>query len=197
MIHHSAGQLKLLILKILSESPMNGYALIKEIKFRTGFWNPSPGSIYPLLNAMHSDGFLTLKKEGRRKIYSLTLKGNKLLSALDNHKAKVGEHIVKNIEIFETLIGPKAAEELRKMFETIHSGAIHSSPFFAEMLELKIELAKLSRLEMPPETVTKIRNQLKHLTTELRKVRSAHRAGNVRAGKQQNKTRKAQNTGIR
>lgn len=42
-----------------------------------GMWRPSPGSIYPLLNAMEEHGLIeTVRTEGRSKIYALSQKGH-------------------------------------------------------------------------------------------------------------------------
>ena len=43
------GHLKMLVLRILSKQELSGYAIIKQIEHETGFWKPSPGSMFPLL----------------------------------------------------------------------------------------------------------------------------------------------------
>jgi DNA-binding PadR family transcriptional regulator len=58
-MHSKTGHLKILVLTILNERPMSGYALMKEIERRTGFWRPSPGSIYPLLKSLEDGGMIT------------------------------------------------------------------------------------------------------------------------------------------
>lgn len=55
----------------LKERDCSGYYLIKKIGELTGK-KPSPGYIYPLLNDLLKKKFLTVKKQDRKKIYSLT-----------------------------------------------------------------------------------------------------------------------------
>lgn len=41
------------MLRILSEKPLPGWALIKEIEKLTGSsWKPGPGSVYPALHSL-------------------------------------------------------------------------------------------------------------------------------------------------
>jgi len=56
------GGLKLIVLKILNEKDFTGYGLIKEIEDQTGFWKPSPGSMYPLMNDLLKKGLVSCKK---------------------------------------------------------------------------------------------------------------------------------------
>ena len=44
------GELRLIVLSLLAESPRHGYELIKALEERSdGFYSPSPGVIYPTL----------------------------------------------------------------------------------------------------------------------------------------------------
>lgn len=71
-----AGFLKLAILKILSQNPMHGYAIMKEIERITeNSWRPSPGSIYPALQELQNSGLIIQKIAGRKRIYEITLDG--------------------------------------------------------------------------------------------------------------------------
>ncbi|MGP6239110.1 PadR family transcriptional regulator [Cuniculiplasma sp. SKW4] len=65
--------LKYWILKLLSNKPMNGAELIKEVNTRSGgHWKPSPGSIYPALSSLERNGLIKKNEEGR---YLITAKG--------------------------------------------------------------------------------------------------------------------------
>ena len=55
------GGLRLVLLKLLSEKPSHGYELIKAIEERfKGGYSPSPGVIYPTLNWLEDEGFITI-----------------------------------------------------------------------------------------------------------------------------------------
>jgi len=79
------GNLKFLILYILSSGPIHGYGLFKELekKFK---WKPSCGTLYPVLNELETGGFVDGRETvecGRfKKIYSLTSEGKELLGRL-------------------------------------------------------------------------------------------------------------------
>ena len=61
------------ILALLTERPMHGYEMIKEIDTRTGgVWSPSPGSIYPTLQLLEDEGLITSEESGGRKRFTLT-----------------------------------------------------------------------------------------------------------------------------
>lgn len=67
------------ILSILKKKKMHAYALRKEIKKRFDFL-PGNVSAYVVLYKLESRGFVSVKAEGTRKIYSLTASGKKLLN---------------------------------------------------------------------------------------------------------------------
>jgi DNA-binding PadR family transcriptional regulator len=81
-----SGLLKLAVLKILSVRPMHGYALIKEIeRMSGGTWKPSPGSIYPALEALLRSGVISQEVVGRKRVYELTPQGNEMLALVMEH----------------------------------------------------------------------------------------------------------------
>jgi DNA-binding PadR family transcriptional regulator len=62
------GDVRLAVLRLLSEEPRNGYQLMQEIEERSGgHWRPSPGSMYPTLSQLEDEGLIgTVQSEGRR-----------------------------------------------------------------------------------------------------------------------------------
>ncbi len=79
------GNLKLLVLNILSHHPMHGYGLFKELQ-KVYNWRPSCGTLYPVLSSLEKKGFITSKDTvecGRfKKIYSITDKGREKLKEM-------------------------------------------------------------------------------------------------------------------
>lgn len=64
------------ILALLTERPMHGYEMIKEIDTRTGgAWSPSPGSVYPTLQLLEDEGLIISEESGGRKRFTLTEAG--------------------------------------------------------------------------------------------------------------------------
>ena len=71
------GDVRAAILALLSERPMHGYEMIKELEERTaGAWVPSAGSIYPTLQLLEDEGLVTGDEtEGKRR-FTLTGAGS-------------------------------------------------------------------------------------------------------------------------
>ena len=80
------GAVSLWLLILLSERPMYGYEIIKELAKRfAGYWKPKTGTIYPALEKLEQDRLVTSQREFReegpdRKHYALTKKGEAELS---------------------------------------------------------------------------------------------------------------------
>ena len=75
-----AGDVKLVILKLLSEQPSYGYQLIKTMEERlAGGYAPSPGVIYPTLTMLEEEGLAASPTENNKKVYSVTPEGTEYL----------------------------------------------------------------------------------------------------------------------
>src|ERR1700748_22436 len=82
-----AGDLRYVILQLISEKPSHGYEIIKSIQERLGgMYAPSPGVVYPMLTMLEEMGYATVVTEGARKLYTITEEGSK---ALAENKAQV------------------------------------------------------------------------------------------------------------
>jgi len=74
------GDVRAAVLLLLDEQPRHGYELIQEIAERSsGAWTPSPGSVYPTLQALEDEGLLTLQRVDGRRTASLTPQGRALV----------------------------------------------------------------------------------------------------------------------
>ncbi|MDH7793970.1 MULTISPECIES: PadR family transcriptional regulator [unclassified Beijerinckia] len=77
------GDLKLVVLQLISEKPRHGYEIIKAIEEKTnGVYTPSPGTVYPTLTLLQEIGQLTVSEStDGRKLYALTEEGAAALAA--------------------------------------------------------------------------------------------------------------------
>ncbi len=76
------GDIKFLLLELLSEQPAHGYDLIKQMETRYGgFRRLSPGSVYPTLQLLEDGGFLTSETSDGKRVYTITAAGRQLLTA--------------------------------------------------------------------------------------------------------------------
>jgi DNA-binding PadR family transcriptional regulator len=70
------GDVRVAILSVLAERPMNGYQVIQEIAERSGgVWKPSPGSVYPTLQQLEDEGLVRVDAKEGRRLYDLTDEG--------------------------------------------------------------------------------------------------------------------------
>jgi DNA-binding PadR family transcriptional regulator len=79
------GHLDFLLLSILSDGAAHGYAVIESLRQRSGGHFDLPeGTIYPALHRLEAQGLLKSRWDEsaprRRKVYSLTAKGQQSLS---------------------------------------------------------------------------------------------------------------------
>lgn len=75
------GDMKFVLLELLQERPMHGYEMIKALEEKSsGFYTPSPGSIYPTLQMLEDRGFVTVQEIEGKKVYSITDAGRSMLA---------------------------------------------------------------------------------------------------------------------
>ena len=78
-----AGELRLVLLKLISDQPRHGYELIRAIEeLSGGLYVPSPGVVYPTLTMLHEMGQIEeAVSGGARKAFSVTPEGTEHLVA--------------------------------------------------------------------------------------------------------------------
>ncbi|WP_370179309.1 helix-turn-helix transcriptional regulator [Alteriqipengyuania sp.] len=75
------GELRLVLLSLIAETPRHGYELIKEIEDLTGGeYAPSPGVIYPTLALLEDEGLIEpVESNESRKAFRATAEGSQEL----------------------------------------------------------------------------------------------------------------------
>lgn len=72
------GEVRVGILLLLQEQPMNGYQLIQEFEKRSqGTWRPSSGAIYPALELLEDEGLVRPERNEAGRLFHLTDEGKK------------------------------------------------------------------------------------------------------------------------
>src|SRR5215469_9546889 len=99
------GDLRYVILRLISEQPRHGYEIIKEIEEKVGgAYSPSPGVIYPTLTLLEELGYVTVETaEGGKKLYRITESGQ---AALEDKKAVVDGIFRRMADLHERFEGP-------------------------------------------------------------------------------------------
>ena len=63
------GGLRMWVLSLLTNSPKNGAEIMDQIEVATqGWWRPSPGSVYPLLDDLQKEGSIRKLDDGKYEI---------------------------------------------------------------------------------------------------------------------------------
>ncbi len=74
---HRRRGLRMWVLSLLARGPKNGAEITNAIEeMSQGWWRPSPGSIYPLLESLRADGLIARRDDGR---YELTPTGRQAM----------------------------------------------------------------------------------------------------------------------
>ena len=106
------GDIRTAILVLLGEEPMHGYQIIQEVQERSnGMWQPSPGSIYPKLQALQEEGSVEQLERSGKKVFGLTEAGRAALDALpadkrtpwDDLTAGAGPDVVAMQQLFKQM----------------------------------------------------------------------------------------------
>lgn len=72
----ASGDLRLVALYYIDQSPRHGYDLIKAVEAQSnGFYAPSPGIVYPALTFLEEAGYVTSEPDGNKKLYTITEAG--------------------------------------------------------------------------------------------------------------------------
>jgi DNA-binding PadR family transcriptional regulator len=70
------GEIRPLILALLTRKPMHGYEIIQLLEAQSGGrWRPSAGSVYPTLQQLSDEGLVTGEEVDGRRTYTLTEAG--------------------------------------------------------------------------------------------------------------------------
>ncbi len=107
------GGLKFLILDLLAERPRHGYDIIRALGERFGgFYFPSPGAVYPVLQALEAAGYIALRRQNGRKVYALTDAGQRFL---EDHKEAVSAVRERVQALCAAVTGPELLPALRQL----------------------------------------------------------------------------------
>ena len=111
-----AGDLRYVILQLISEKPSHGYEIIKSIEERLGgAYAPSPGVVYPMLTMLEEMGYASSTTEGTRKLYTITEEGAK---ALAENKAMV-DALFSRIEHLREKFARHRPQQIERAIENL------------------------------------------------------------------------------
>ncbi|QXJ24668.1 helix-turn-helix transcriptional regulator [Actinomadura graeca] len=118
------GRLRLYLLKLLEESPRHGYEVIRLLQDRfLGVYSPSPGTIYPRLARLESEGLVTHEVIRGKKVYSLTDKGRDELERRMDELAELEEEITASAQEFARGVQQDVRQTVRSLREELTQAA--------------------------------------------------------------------------
>lgn len=118
------GFLKFYILKLLSGDNYTGYGLIQAIEKETGFWKPSTGSVYPLLESLEEEGLIECGDLEDGSGYMLTPEGKQVYEEAEEAREKMRQSIKQSMIVFSQIFND---ENIREVAENIGEGLEHQS----------------------------------------------------------------------
>jgi DNA-binding PadR family transcriptional regulator len=131
------GEIRLVVLKLLSEQPGYGYQLIKTMEERlAGGYTPSAGVIYPTLTMLEEEGLTAAQTENNKKVYSVTAEGAEFLQSNQRRVDELFERLAEAGRSFERGRSP----EIMKAFMNLRGAVV----------------ARVSRESITPDRVRKI-----------------------------------------
>lgn len=140
------GLLLHFILYKISLKPYHGYELLREIEENTaGAWRPGPGSIYPMLKKLVSEGYIRSESPKRAKsaltVYLITHKGKLHMQEIRKVFASAGQKWGGLYRLFVEMLDPA---DLPKMFV---DGSRKQFEVTREILDTKKDLISGTDLE--------------------------------------------------
>ena len=110
------GDLKFVILRLVSEKPMHGYEVMQALEEEScGCYKASAGSVYPTLQMLEDEGYVLSREEDGKKVYEITDEGREYL---DDHGDVVDEIFERIGSFAERFVG-KDSRDLSAAFSRL------------------------------------------------------------------------------
>lgn len=150
------GDLKFVILSLIADRPMHGYEVMKALEEESrGAYAASPGSVYPTLQMLEDEGYLTSKEEGGKRVYSITDEGREYL---DENQDAVDDVFDRVSNVTSSFFGAGMRDlstAFRRLAQTTFEGAMRGS--------------------QDPETLDRMTDVLERATADMRAARRPRR----------------------
>jgi DNA-binding PadR family transcriptional regulator len=96
-----AGELRLVILRLLKEQPRHGYDIIKALEERmAGCYTPSAGTVYPTLQLLEDQGLVRAVEAEGKRVYHITPAGEALLEERSGELDDIIDRVKETVRDF-------------------------------------------------------------------------------------------------
>ncbi len=164
------GHLKLVVLKLLSDEALSGYDLMKKICQKTDK-KPSAGSIYPLLLDLHTKGLVSMKRRGRRQVYSITCKGRKQITELMKNRDTMIHSMECQFKIFENILSKKELSLFIDVMTRLKKGDAPFKDIFPEIRSFRETIYKFHRTGRYEKNKYKVKEIMQRAIGEISKLK--------------------------
>lgn len=147
------SELRLVLLKLIADTPRHGYDLIREIEALTaGVYAPSPGVVYPTLTLLDEMGLIEEQRsEGAKKRFAATEAGH-------THLAEHAEQVTAIMARLHAL--------------GAHRERVDAAPIRRAMGNLKVALGEtLGRGEVPQERLHEVAAMIDELAQRVERLK--------------------------
>jgi DNA-binding PadR family transcriptional regulator len=142
------GDLKYVILRLLKTKPMHGYEVMRALEEESGGWyKASPGSVYPTLQMLEDQGFVSAVESDGKKTYAITEAGLEHLEA----NSDVVDEIVDRVSDFTNRYFRSEMRDLTKSFSRFAQVTFERTvkwPGDADVIEQVKEILRRATNEM-------------------------------------------------
>lgn len=113
------GDLKYMILELLRDRPMHGYEVMRALEETSGgAYTASPGSVYPTLQSLEDDGYVSSEESDGRKVYTITEEGR---AFLDTNQDRVEQILHRIGEFAKHFSGAPMTDVTRSFMRLAHA----------------------------------------------------------------------------
>jgi DNA-binding PadR family transcriptional regulator len=113
------GDLKYVILELLSDRSMHGYEVMRALEERScGCYTASAGSVYPTLQVLQDEGYVRSEQKEGRKIYSITDDGR---AFLDRNRDRVDDILDRVADLARHFSGSQMTGLTRSFVRLAHA----------------------------------------------------------------------------
>lgn len=96
-----AGEIRLVILRLLKEQARHGYDIIKALEERmAGCYTPSAGTVYPTLQLLEDQGLVRAEERDGKRVYFITPSGEALLEERRSELDDIIERVKETVRDF-------------------------------------------------------------------------------------------------
>jgi DNA-binding PadR family transcriptional regulator len=145
------GDLKYVILRLLSTKPMHGYEVMRALEEESGgCYSASPGSVYPTLQMLEDQGYVVCEEQEGKKVYTITDEGREFL----NENGDLVDDILDRVSEFTDRFFRTEMRDLSRSFKRLGQVTFDRSVRWSD-----------------PEDLEKIREILERAIREIEEIR--------------------------